>query len=156
MSEVTQWLTGTTLGRLVLSVTAVMVVAVAIRFAQGVINRSVEGRAARHRGRKIATFVGSLVAAMVVLLVFSDSLEKVGVALGVAGAGFAFALQEVIVSVAGWIAVSVGSFYRVGDRVQLGGIKGDVIDIGVLRTTIMEIGEWVYVLSEMGHFGCCS
>jgi small-conductance mechanosensitive channel len=30
-----------------------------------------------------------------------------------------------------------------GDRVQLGGIKGDVMDIGVLRTTIMETGQWV-------------
>jgi small-conductance mechanosensitive channel len=36
-----------------------------------------------------------------------------------------------------------GSFYRTGNRVQLGGIKGDVMDIGVLRTTIMETGQWV-------------
>ena len=64
-------------------------------------------------------------------------------AFGVAGAGVAFALQEVIASAAGWMAVSFGGFYKVGDRVQLGGIKGDVIDIGILRTTIMEIGEWV-------------
>ena len=63
--------------------------------------------------------------------------------MGIAGAGIAFALQEVIASVAGWIALSFGQFYAVGDRVQLGGIKGDVIDIGVLRTTLMEIGEWV-------------
>src|SRR5690606_5854844 len=65
------------------------------------------------------------------------------VALGVAGAGIAFALQEVITSVAGWMATIFGNFYKTGDRVQLGGIKGDVIDIGVLRTTIMETGEWV-------------
>jgi small-conductance mechanosensitive channel len=32
----------------------------------------------------------------------------------------------------------LGGFYNSGDRVQLGGIKGDVMDIGVLRTTIME------------------
>jgi small-conductance mechanosensitive channel len=143
MSEVTRWLTDTALGRLVLSLTAVMVVALAIRFAQGVISRSVVDRAARYRGRKSAAFVGYLVAAMIVAAVFVDSLQKIGVALGVAGAGIAFALQEVIASVAGWVAVSVGSFYHVGDRVQLGGIKGDVIDIGVLRTTIMEVGEWV-------------
>ncbi len=36
-----------------------------------------------------------------------------------------------------------GGFYKTGDRVQLGGIKGDVMDIGVLRTTIMETGQWV-------------
>ncbi len=65
------------------------------------------------------------------------------VALGVPGAGIAFALQEVIASVASWVAVSFGNFYSPGDRVQLGGIKGDVIDVGVLRTTLMEMGEWV-------------
>ncbi|WP_218079846.1 mechanosensitive ion channel domain-containing protein [Anthocerotibacter panamensis] len=41
----------------------------------------------------------------------------------------AFALQEVIASFAGWIAVSFGNFYKPGDRIQLGGIRGDVIDI---------------------------
>jgi len=65
------------------------------------------------------------------------------VAFGVAGAGIAFALQEVIASIAGWVAISFGGFYRPGDRVQLGGIRGDVIDVGVLRTTLMECGQWV-------------
>ncbi|HPW98236.1 MAG TPA: mechanosensitive ion channel family protein [Flavobacterium sp.] len=55
----------------------------------------------------------------------------------------AFALQEVIASFAGWLAIMFGDFYKTGDRVQLGGIKGDVMDIGVLRTTIMETGQWV-------------
>lgn len=41
------------------------------------------------------------------------------------------------------VAIMFGEFYNTGDRVQLGGIKGDVMDIGVLRTTIMETGQWV-------------
>jgi len=75
--------------------------------------------------------------------IFSDKLGNLTVAFGVAGAGIAFALQEVIASIAGWVAVSFSNFYSVGDRVQLGGITGDVIDIGVLRTTLMETGQWV-------------
>ncbi len=74
---------------------------------------------------------------------FSDKLSSLTVAFGVAGAGIAFALQEVITSVAGWVAMSFGRFYSVGDRVELGGIRGDVVDIGVLRTTLMEMGEWI-------------
>jgi small-conductance mechanosensitive channel len=65
------------------------------------------------------------------------------VAFGVAGAGIAFALQEVIVSVAGWMAILFSNFYRVGDHVLLGGTTGDVIDIGILRLTLMECGQWV-------------
>ena len=77
------------------------------------------------------------------VIVYSDKLGGLTVAFGVAGAGIAFALQEVIASFAGWLAIMFGSFYKTGDRVQLGGIKGDVMDIGVLRTTIMEVGQWV-------------
>jgi small-conductance mechanosensitive channel len=84
--------------------------------------------------------VASLV---VVVVAYSDRLGGMGVALGVAGAGIAFALQEVIASAAGWVALAFGRFYATGDRVQLGGIKGDVIDIGILRTTLMEVGQWV-------------
>jgi small-conductance mechanosensitive channel len=41
------------------------------------------------------------------------------------------------------MAILVGGFYKAGDRVMVGGIRGDVIDLGVLRTTVMELGEWV-------------
>ena len=63
-------------------------------------------------------------------IVFSDKLAGLAVFFGVASA-------------AGWVAMSFGRFYHVGDRVQLGGIQGDVIDIGVLRTTLMEVGGWI-------------
>ena len=80
---------------------------------------------------------------LMISIVFSDKLGGLTVALGVAGAGIAFALQEVIASVAGWLAILFAGFYKTGDRVQLGGIKGDVIDVNVLRTTLMETGQWV-------------
>lgn len=88
-------------------------------------------------------FSGYFLALVAIKVIFKDRLGGLTVAIGVAGAGIAFALQEVIGSVAGWIAISFGGFYRPGDRVQVGGIKGDVIDIGILRTTLMELGEWV-------------
>ncbi len=97
----------------------------------------------RYRAKKISSFIGYLLTFVLLTVVFSDKLGGLTVALGVAGAGIAFALQEVIASFAGWIAIVFGGFYKSGDRVQLGGIKGDVMDIGVLRTTIMETGQWV-------------
>ena len=110
---------------------------------QRTVDRYVKDVNTRYRARKFVTFLGYLVAAGVLLMIFGDRLGGLTVALGVAGAGIAFALQEVIASVAGWVAVSFGNFYSPGDRVQLGGIKGDVIDVGMLRTTLMEVGQWV-------------
>ena len=97
----------------------------------------------RYHFKKLINFLGYVLFIIGLLIVFNDRLSGLGTALGVAGAGIAFALQEVIVSIAGYIAIFTSNFYRLGDRVQLGGIKGDVVDIGLLRTTLMEVGDWV-------------
>ena len=97
----------------------------------------------RYKAKKISSFIGYLLTIILLIVVYSNKLAGLTVALGVAGAGIAFALQEVIASFAGWLAIMFGGFYKSGDRVQVGGIKGDVMDIGVLRTTIMETGQWV-------------
>ncbi len=97
----------------------------------------------RYRAKKFSGFIGFILTVLLITIVYSDKLGGLTVALGVAGAGIAFALQEVIVSFAGWLAIIFGSFFKSGDRIQLGGIKGDVMDIGMLRTTIMETGQWV-------------
>lgn len=112
-----------------------------------VLRRAVRQRVAdnelRYRTSKIIGAFGYLFVGIVIVVELSGRVSGFTVALGAAGAGIAFALQEVIASFAGWLAISLGGFYKVGDRVQLGGIKGDVIDIGLIRTTLMEIGGWV-------------
>ncbi|MBK8783133.1 MAG: mechanosensitive ion channel [Anaerolineales bacterium] len=125
------------------AVIGMIVINLIVRFFQGLISSRVESRDMRYGIRRGLTFFGYLAAILLIIGIFSNQLSSISVALGVAGVGIAFALQEVIVSIAGWIALSLGQFYTIGDRVQLGGIKGDVIDISILRTTIMEMGEWV-------------
>jgi small-conductance mechanosensitive channel len=63
--------------------------------------------------------------------------------MGILGAGIAFASQETIGSFAGYVSIVTGNLYRIGDRVCVGDVTGDVLDISMLRTTLMEIGEWV-------------
>ncbi len=120
-----------------------MVIFAIVRISQRSVGRYVKNSEVRYRLKKGVTFLGYFVAILFIGAVFNERLGQFTVAFGVAGAGIAFALQEVIASVAGWLAVSVGGFYSPGDRIQLGGIRGDVIDIGILRTTLMECGEWV-------------
>ncbi|WP_432821146.1 mechanosensitive ion channel family protein [Trichloromonas sp.] len=130
-------------GKIVTLVVGILVIRVLVGLLQRVFSGRIQSNEARYTVRKTLSLVGYALVIVFTLGLFSDHLHSFTVALGVAGAGIAFALQEVIASVAGWIAVSFGQFYKTGDRVQLGGIRGDVIDIGVLRTTIMEIGEWI-------------
>ena len=139
----TTWFFDPTVGKIFAAVFGILAIIVITRAVRRVLLSRIQGTDTRYRLRKLVNFVSTLVAVILVTIVFSDTLGNLTVAFGVAGAGIAFALQEVIASIAGWVAVSFGNFYSVGDRVQLGGIIGDVIDIGILRTTLMETGQWV-------------
>lgn len=137
------WLFDPTFGAFVSAAAALLILVALMRLLKQLLNRYVGEPGNLYRAKKMVTFLGYFIGLVVISLIFSDRLGKMAVAFGVAGAGIAFALQEVIASLAGWVAISFGNFYNTGDRVQLGGIKGDVIDIGMLRTTMMEIGQWV-------------
>ncbi len=119
------------------------IIAMVIRLLHNYYEWRTEDVAVRYRKHKILSFFGMLAVLFSLAFIFNERLGGLIPAIGILGAGVAFALQEVIASIAGWLAIAFTNFYRVGDRVQLGGIKGDVIDIGTLRTTMMEIGEWV-------------
>lgn len=138
-----QWLLDPTVGKIAAALAGLAIVIAASRFIKTSIIRYVKGPDTRYRLRKFTNFLSYLVIILILTIVFSDRLGHLTVAMGVAGAGIAFALQEVIASFAGWFAINFAGFYKPGDRVQLGGIKGDVIDVSFLRTTLMEIGEWV-------------
>ena len=102
------------------------------------------GRAdARYKVRKFVVFSGYLAILLFLALLFEDRLGRLSFALGVAGAGVAVALQDVLASIAGAFAIGFSKLYTVGDRVQIGDTRGDVIDIGLLRTTLLETGNWV-------------
>jgi small-conductance mechanosensitive channel len=80
---------------------------------------------------------------IVILFIWLGSGSNLTVAMGILGAGIAFASQEVIGSFAGYLSIVTGNLYHIGDRVRIGDVMGDVLDITILRTTVMEIGEWV-------------
>ncbi len=138
-----RWLFDPTVGKLVAALVGIIIVYTIVRVLQKSISQRIADPGNRYRARKLVSFLGYVTGIMVLVTVFSDRLGGLTVTFGIAGAGIAFALQEVIASVAGWVALSFGNFYRPGDRIQLGGIRGDVIDIGVLRTTLMDLGEWI-------------
>lgn len=61
--------------------------------------------------------------------------------IGLISAGLAFALRQVIISLVGYFVILRGVTFSVGDRITMGGVRGDVVRLGFLRTTIMEMGQ---------------
>jgi len=82
-------------------------------------------------------------AAVIILAVIFGLGGSFATTFGILGAGIAFASQEVIGSFAGYLNIISGNLFRIGDRIRMGNVVGDVLEISFLRTTVMEIGEWV-------------
>ncbi len=71
---------------------------------------------------------------------FSDP-TRLATAFGLVSAGLAFALQQVVTSIAGYFVILRGNTFTVGDRITMGGVRGDVMRLGFIQTTIMEMGQ---------------
>ncbi len=94
----------------------------------------------RYYARKLTRYAVAVLVLVALAVLWRAFAGRVGVVLGLATAGLAFAMQEVVGAIAGWFNIVSGRIFRVGDRIQMGGVRGDVIDITPLRTKVMEIG----------------
>lgn len=87
----------------------------------------------------------SLFSAVMILLgvlsIWFEDPMRLTTALGLVTAGLAFALQKVVTAVAGYFVILRGNTFSVGDRISMGGVRGDVIALGFIQTTIMEMGQ---------------
>jgi small-conductance mechanosensitive channel len=75
------------------------------------------------------------------LSIWFDNPERLATVIGFVSAGLAFALQKVVTSLAAYFVILRGQIFRVGDRILMSGVRGDVISLGFTRTTIMEMGQ---------------
>lgn len=87
--------------------------------------------------------IGGLVIIVVLVSIISPRLGDLVTVLTIFGTGLAIAMREVLLNIAGWFYITIANAYRQGDRIDVNGIQGDVIDIRVMRTTVMEIRGWV-------------
>ncbi len=71
---------------------------------------------------------------------FSDP-TRLATAFGLVSAGLAFALQQVVTSIAGYFVILRGNTFTVGDRISMGGVRGDVMRLGFIQSTIMAMGQ---------------
>jgi small-conductance mechanosensitive channel len=86
---------------------------------------------------------GILLLIIGLIVIWSPDLGSIWTLITVIGAGMAIALREVLLAFAGWLRVTLLSEFHHGDRIEVNGVRGDVVDVRVMRTTLMEIGGWV-------------
>lgn len=102
----------------------------------------------RHRAEKYRFWTrqaiqvfSALVLVVGLVSIWFDDPTRLATALGLVTAGLAFALQRVVTAIAGYMVILRGKTFSVGDRIVMGGVRGDVIALTFTQTTIMEMGQ---------------
>ena len=84
---------------------------------------------------------------VLVLLFFGaiwfKEFRSIGTFLGLLSAGIAIALKDPLTNMAGWLFILSRKPFKIGDRIEIDNMAGDVIDIHIFRFTILELGNWV-------------
>lgn len=91
-----------------------------------------------NQGISLVTFALGLLG---LLSIWFDNPTRLATGVGLVGAGLAFALQKVITSFAAYFIILRGKTFNVGDRIVMGGVRGDVVSLSFFQTVIMEMGE---------------
>ena len=106
-----KWLYDPVVGKIIAAVLAILIIVTIMRFIRRLVGKYIQETNTRYRIRKFITFIGYVLGLIALMTIFSDKLGGLNIALGLAGAGIAFALQEVITSIAGWFAIIFTNFY---------------------------------------------
>ncbi|NOZ23322.1 MAG: mechanosensitive ion channel family protein [Planctomycetes bacterium] len=128
-----------------------VVVYLMARAAEHGLVRDAEEIEHRHKIRRAVNWTRTVVFIACVVLIWQSRIQNIGVILGIVGAGVAMSLQEVLLCIVGWMLIVTRKPFDIGDRIEIGKRQGDVIDITVFRTVMLEIGNWVHADQSTGR-----
>jgi small-conductance mechanosensitive channel len=97
--------------------------------------------------RTVARVTLQVIAVLIVLLVIFGLPSQLGTFLGLAGAGLTVALKDFIVGFLGWFVLMGKNGIRLGDWVEINGVTGEVVELGMFHTVLLETGNW----TDSGH-----
>ncbi|HII77197.1 MAG TPA: mechanosensitive ion channel [Methanolinea sp.] len=105
--------------------------------------RRIQDQKTRYTARKVLSIISIVVILVATLRIWITDTSSLIVSYGIIGAALAFAVQDVFKNFVGGILIIASGYFRVGDRISIGDHVGDVMDIGIMNTTMMEIRGWV-------------
>jgi small-conductance mechanosensitive channel len=97
--------------------------------------------------RTVTRVAVQICAVIFILLVIFGPPSQLGTILGLAGAGLTVALKDFIVGFLGWFVLMGKNGIRLGDWVEINGVTGEVVELGMFHTVLLETGNW----TDSGH-----
>ena len=136
-----------------LIVSAVIIgIILVLRFiALRLVYRHLQDTGQHYRWKKNLTYVAGALALLTISWVWIERVQAFATILGLISAGLVFALRDTVNDMAGWVYVMTRKPFDIGDRIEIGSYKGDVVDKRILKFTLLEIGNWVEADQSTGR-----
>lgn len=129
--------------KIILSLGVIFIIWLIRHLAVRMVNKRLPVAKEQYKWRKNLTYISVFIGFLVVGRIWFEGLQSLATFLGLLSAGLAIALRDPITDFAGWLFIIWRKPFVVGDRIQLGDTKGDVIDLRIFKFTVLEIGNWV-------------
>jgi len=137
--------------KLLISITIILVLALFRTIILRIIWKKTEDAPFRYRWQKTTTYITVIIGFFLVARVWFAGIQSLATFIGLITAGLAIALKDLVASFAGWIFILWRRPFIVGDRIEIGSYRGDVIDVRVFKFSLMEIGNWVDAEQSTGR-----
>ena len=131
-------------------VTAAVILAVYLTLSRMVLPRRYK-KEELFLARRLGRYATALLIAVVAALYLLEDLRVIATTLGLVSAAVVISLQDVCASFFGWFVIMIGQKFTIGDRLEIEGVRGDVLDIQLLRTTLLELNNWLGVDQPTGR-----
>jgi small-conductance mechanosensitive channel len=116
-----------------------------------IVSRQTTNDAIRYKWRKNLAYILFFIGFLMIGRIWFQGIGSLATFLGLLSAGIAIALRDPVSDMAGWLFIIWRKPFDVGDRIEIGIHKGDVIDIRFFKFTILEIGNWVQADQSTGR-----
>jgi len=157
LENLTEWLQRLTTvevitaGKLIASFAIILGLAVIRWIILALVTRRWDDIKIRYRWKKTSLYVTFLIAAILVGRLWLEGVGSLVTYFGILSAGLAIALKEPVANFVGWVFIVWRRPFEVGDRIQIGNLSGDVIDLRIFQFTVLEIGNWVEADQSTGR-----
>lgn len=136
---------------LILSVIAIVSLYFFKSIALRILHRRIIDPSAFYKVKRTVNTISFLTTLILLAFIWLQTGGSISTYLGLFSAGVALAMKDILLNIAGWIYILARQPFEVGDRIEIGGQKGDVIDQNLFKFRIIEVGNWVHAEQSTGR-----
>ncbi len=129
--------------QILVSVITVLVIWIIQRTIIKFLVNRIEDPPVRYQWQKVIKYISVTIALILLIRIWFGAFTSLGTYFGLLSAGLAIAFKDLLVNMVGWMFILTRQPFKVGDRIEINNITGDVIDIRLFQFSVIEIGNWV-------------